>query len=491
MMTLLYPADALASSRWGTISMKVGETRTVEMVSSSIYTATGSWRKDGTSFAITGQSSYSCTIQGLRAGKSKLYYSGYVTANGWTRVEYWDFYWDVEVISSEPDPIKVTSVTVSPSTATLKMDGTKTVQLSATVSPSNATNKSVTWSTSNSSVATVSSSGFVTAQAAGSATITCKANDGSGKYGNCAVTVSASDPIKVSGISLNYSSLSLVKGRTRQLRATITPSNATDKTVTWTSNNSSVATVSNDGNVTAVERGTATITCKAKDGSGVQATCDITVASVSDYSYFTVKTAEGIEVRYYVDKVADGVCKVTYDAIDKSTTGKITIPAEVEGLKVTSISNSAFSDCVGITSISIPSTVTSIGYAAFSGCTGLTSVSLGNGVKELGGYAFEKCTSLTTITGISSLESIGSGAFKGESYDNYIPWFNSLPDGPLYLGKVLYKYKGTMPDNTTFNVTEGTTQIGHDCFSYCSGLIGITVPKSVRSIEGYAFYGCI
>lgn len=368
MMTLLYPVDALASSRWGTISMKVGETRMVEMVSSSSYTATGSWTKDGTSFAITGQSSYCCTIQGLRAGKSKLYYKGYVAGNGWSTSQYWDFYWDVEVISSEPDPIKVTSVTVSPSTATLKMDGTKTVQLSATVSPSNATNKSVTWSTSNSSVATVSSSGLVTAQAAGSATITCTASDGSGKYGTCAVTVSAADPIKVSGISLNYSSLSLVKGRTRLLRATITPSNATDKTVTWTSSNSSVATVSSDGNVTAVERGTATITCKANDGSGVQATCDVTVASVEDYSYFTAKTVEGVEVKYYVRSVADGVCEVYLDAIDKSTTGKITIPAEVEGLKVTSISSYAFQDCVGITSISIPNSVTSIGSSAFEGC---------------------------------------------------------------------------------------------------------------------------
>ena len=492
MMTLLYSAGAMASSKFGTITLKVGQTRVVEVASGTAYTATGSWSKDGTCFSITGQGNLSCTIKGLRAGNSKLYYKGYVAASGWSTSQYWDFYWDVEVVDSDPDPIPVTKITVSPSTATLKLDGTKTVQLSAEVLPSNATNKSVTWSTSSSSIATVSSSGLVTAQAAGSATITCKATDGSGVYGTCAVTVSAPtpDPIKVTGISLNYTSVSLVKGDTRQLRATVTPSNATDKTVKWSSSNSSVAWVSSDGLVTAVERGTATITCKANDGSGVTGICDVTVASVKDYSYFTAKTVEGIEVKYYVSKVADGVCEVSSSAIDKSTTGKITIPAEVEGLKVTSIRNNAFMDCTGLTSVSIPSTVTTIGYRAFRGCTGLTSVSLGNGVKELGDYVFQGCTSLATITGISQLESIGRDAFEGESYDTYIPWYNSLPDGLLYLGKVLYNYKGTMPDNTTVNVTEGTTQIGYECFHYCTGLIGITVPKSVRSIGGYAFDGC-
>lgn len=384
--------------------------------------------------------------------------------------------------------IKITKIEISPSSVSLKVGETK--QLSKTITPSNATNTSVSWSSSNTSIATVSSSGLVTAKAAGSATITCKANDGSGVSATCSVSMSAADPIKVTSVSLNATSASLVVGDTKQLTATISPSNATDKSVTWSSSNSSVASVSSSGLVTAKARGTATITCKANDGSGRQATCSITVANVKNYSNFTVKTAEGVEVQYYVRNVADGVCEVTNPAIDKSTTGKVTIPEEVEGLKVTSIYGSAFRDCVGITSVSIPSTVTSIGYSAFEGCTGLTSVSLGNGVKELGSYAFSGCTSLATITGISQLESIGGNVFRGESYNTYIPWYNSLPDGLLYLGKVLYAYKGTMPDNTTVNVKEGTTQIAYAAFRSSKGLVGLSIPKSVKSIGNYIVDSC-
>ena len=150
--------------------------------------------------------------------------------------------------------VTITKIELNFSSISMKIGDEK--QLTPTISPNNATDKSVTWSSSNTGIATVSSSGLVTAKATGSTTITCKANDGSGKYGTCTVTVNAAAPVKVTNISLNYSSLSLVKNDTRQLRATVSPSNATDKTVTWTTSNSSVATVSSDGLVTAVSGGT-------------------------------------------------------------------------------------------------------------------------------------------------------------------------------------------------------------------------------------------
>ena len=380
-----------------------------------------------------------CRVRGDKKGENiKLTFSG----NCVLRDASWSYsgYFLVKVVGSI---VCVSNITVSPASVSLKTSETE--QLSYIVSPSNATNKSVSWSTNNSSVATVSSNGLVTAKGVGSATITCKANDDCGRYTTCTVTVS---PIKVTDISLNYTILSLVKGDERQLRATITPSNATDKTVKWTSSNNNVATVSDNGQVTAVGRGKATITCKANDGSGVQATCDVSVSSVKPWTTFTFKTVEGVEMKFYSRN--DGTCFVSSPAIDVNTTGPITIPSEAEGLKVTRIDGNSFYNCRKITKVTIPNTVEAIGGNAFQNCSALESAVLGNNLKELEYNTFNNCKSLSAITGISQLEFIGHDAF------NNTPWYNNLPDGIIYLGKVLYKYKGTMPDNTTVRINDGS-----------------------------------
>ncbi len=165
----------------------------------------------------------------------------------------------------------VTSITISPATLTLEPGKTQT--LKATIQPSDATDKSVTWTSSNTSVATVSTSGKVTAKAAGSCTITATTKDGSGLKATCQLTVVQ----PVTGITLSSSSLSLEVGKTQTLTATIQPADATDKSVTWTSSNTSVATVSTSGKVTAKAVGTCTVTCAAQDGSGIKAECKVTV----------------------------------------------------------------------------------------------------------------------------------------------------------------------------------------------------------------------
>ncbi len=144
--------------------------------------------------------------------------------------------------------------------------------LAAVISPENAANKTVTWSSGNTTVATVSTSGVVTANAPGTAVITVTTNSG-GKTASCTVTVNPSIP---SAVTLNQSSVSLTVGETIQLTATVSPSNATDKTVTWTSSNTSVATVNQSGLVTARAAGTATITVTTNSG-GKTASCTVTV----------------------------------------------------------------------------------------------------------------------------------------------------------------------------------------------------------------------
>ncbi|MBQ6179548.1 MAG: Ig domain-containing protein, partial [Bacteroidales bacterium] len=164
--------------------------------------------------------------------------------------------------------VSVSDVTITPVSSSLQVG--ESVSLSATVNPQNATDKTVTWSSSNASVATVSSSGLVTAKAVGTATITASAG---GKSATCNVTVT---PVLVNSITLNQSSANVNVGGTVSLTAAVTPSNAADKTVTWSSSDAAVATVSNSGVVTGVKAGTATITATAHDGSGVKATCAVT-----------------------------------------------------------------------------------------------------------------------------------------------------------------------------------------------------------------------
>ena len=148
------------------------------------------------------------------------------------------------------------------------------------------------------------------------------------------------------------------------------------------------------------------------------------------------------------------------------------------------IASYAFFGCSGLTSVDIPNSVTSIGGSAFSGCSSLTSVTIPNSVTSIGNSAFSSCFGLTSVTIPNSVTSIGSGAFNGTA------WYNNQPDGLVYAGKVAYKYKGTMPANTSISLLEGTLGIADEAFRQCSGLTNVTIPSSVTSIGSYAFYGC-
>lgn len=149
----------------------------------------------------------------------------------------------------------------------------KTYTLKATVEPTSTSDKTVTWTSSNESVATVSSSGVVKAVGAGTATITCTAADGSGVKATCTITTK----IKVKKIKLNKKKVTMKKGETFTLTATIKPTDATNKNVKWTSSNKKVATVDKNGVVTAKKKGKVTIKCKAKDGSKKVVKCKIII----------------------------------------------------------------------------------------------------------------------------------------------------------------------------------------------------------------------
>ena len=168
----------------------------------------------------------------------------------------------------------ITDITLDKTTITLN-EGQEQI-LTPTVNPATAVDKSLTYTSSDTSVATVDPEGKVTAVSKGTATIKATANDGSVNYATCPVTVIR----PVTSIELNKSSLVLYRGTsnvTETLYATVKPSSASNTAVTWTSSNTSVAMVSSSGVVTGKARGTATIMVTSNDGNGVQAICEVEV----------------------------------------------------------------------------------------------------------------------------------------------------------------------------------------------------------------------
>jgi len=152
------------------------------------------------------------------------------------------------------------------------------------------------------------------------------------------------------------------------------------------------------------------------------------------------------------------------------------------GEGVSSIGDNAFYNS-GLTSITIPNSVTSIGSSAFESCSSLTSITIPNGVTSIGDNAFYN-SGLTSITIPNSVTCIGDNVF-----DN-TPWFNNQPNGLIYIGKIVYEYKGVMPSNTSLNIREGIMYIADNAFSNCTGLSSIIIPNSVTSIGSGAFSGC-
>ena len=165
----------------------------------------------------------------------------------------------------------VTSISLDAPSVTLDEGQEQT--LTAIVLPGNAADKTLKWTSSDESIATVDQTGRVMAISKGTATIKAEANDGSGKIASCLVTVNR----LVSSIELDKTSIIVYNGKTETLFATVTPSSANNKSVTWASSNPSVATVSASGLVEGIARGTTNITVTANDGSGISAICDVEV----------------------------------------------------------------------------------------------------------------------------------------------------------------------------------------------------------------------
>ena len=229
-------------------------------------------------------------------------------------------------------PTISTSIVLNKTSASLK--ATETLTLVATVLPENATNKSVTWKSSNKAVATVDANGKVTAVAVGEATITATTADGSNKSATCKVIVV---PTLATSITLDYTEYEMAEKSDFQLTATILPELTTNKGVVWSSSDMWIASVDENGLVRAYSVGEAVITATTIDGSNLSASCKVTVVSSLAQSITLDKTEVSLKATETATLVATVLPENTTEkSVEWSTSNEAVATVDATG-KVTAI----------------------------------------------------------------------------------------------------------------------------------------------------------
>ncbi|MBK7480423.1 MAG: Ig-like domain-containing protein [Bacteroidales bacterium] len=300
----------------------------------------------------------------------------------------------VITISGQVIPVSGITVTGAGGASTITQDK-GTLALSATVTPANATNKTVTWSINNGTgQATINSSGIVTAVSNGTVTARATANDGSGVYGELVITISG-QVIPVSGISVTgaggASTITQDKG-TLALTATVTPANATNKTVTWSINNGTgQATINSSGVVTAVSNGTVTARATANDGSGVYGQLVISISGqVIPVTGITVTGAGGAST-ITQDK---GTLALTATVTPANATNKTVTWSIINGTGQATINSSGV-----VTAVSNGSVVARATANDGSGVFGDITITISNQVVPVTGISISGGNAISTPGG--------------------------------------------------------------------------------------------
>ena len=401
----------------------------------------------------------------------------------------------VDAIQSGDSEVNIPVTGISFKNAEITLNSTEDICLiNADVYPQNATNKKVVYTSSDPSILSVpSDGGFASQKGKGTVIVTATTEDGG---------FTATQTVNV---GYNLPSTVIDKGE------------CGDK-VYWTLYSDGKLYISGEGdiedynvaynynspwylklniNTVNISNGITRIGDCAFDGLGITSiTIPDSVTSIGNDAFGDCENLTDITIPDSVTSIGEGAFRNC-----KSLTS-ITIPCSV-----TSIGYKAFCFCENLTNITIPDSVTSIGDDAFYYCASLTSITIPNGVTSIGDYTFYGCTSLTSITIPDSVISIGWCAFYDcasltsitipnsitsiglEAFDN-TPWYDSKPDGIVYIGKILYRYKGDMPANTNIVIPDSVASIGYRAFYDCTNLTSITIPNSVTSIEESAFGWC-
>ena len=405
--------------------------------------------------------------------------------------------------TSNNNEVLVDNVSLNKSSISIAIGETQ--KLTATISPSNAKDKSIRWESSNEEVVIVAN-GTVVGLKAGVAIVSAYSSNN--LCDTCVVTVTeptteptppieddptppveneptppveddpstppADEEILVNSILLNKTDVTLEIGESEKLVAMISPSNAENQTVSWESSNENIATVTN-GTVIALKTGTAVIT--ARTSNNKFAICVVTVKEEILEEPGTAPQQGEIVYSLTADKAFYIVS--AYTGNEKN----ITIEERYNDIQVIAIGKDAFKNNTSLVSITIPNTIEKIDAGAFDGCTSLNSISLPKSIRVLGENAFANCTSLNSISLNQGLTTICDGVF-----DNCIALQSVImPNSVEILGNIAFRNAKSL-SRITFS--DNLTIIGNAAFQGCSSLKTLVLPKNIVSIGNSAFASC-
>ena len=416
--------------------------------------------------------------------------------------------------------IPVTGISLDPSNLIL-IKG-KSYALRATISPPDATDKNIFWVSSDSSVASVSGSGTVNANGSGSCTVTATTEDGRFQA-SCRVTVAA----PVTGITLNPPSLVLNEGQSRLLEAAVSPSNATNQNMIWSSSDSSVASVSGSGTVYANSTGSCTVTATTEDG-GFSAECSVTVkpklyhvnlkagpgGSVSGggtystgFAWIDAKPDDGYEFKQWSDgsKEASRLLLLYNDITLTAEFSKIdidnlfTIRDHYSGSGWSFIKDGCeivgYSSTAEIQNVVIPSVIKGEKVVAlhssiddndpwydgiFYSNHNVKTVTIPSSVKYIENSAFCDCDSITSIRVPNTVKYIGRAAFEGCNSLSSI----NIPNSVTKIEERAFECCHAL---TSIKIPNSVTEIKESAFRQCTSISSITIPASVTSVGNGAF----
>ena len=425
----------------------------------------------------------------------------------------------------------------------LSLEEGSEVTITYTLTPENATDTSVTWSSSDSTVVAVDENGKLTAVMEGEAIVTAATADGS-KTATCKVMVTPK-VILVEKINLGKAELSLEEGSEENITYTITPENATDTSITWSSSDPNIVVIDENGRLIAVKEGVATITATTADGSKT-ATCKVTVTpkvipvEKIEFEKEVVTLMEGREVNItYSLTPNNATTSVTWSSSNPSIVvvdenGKLTAVKEGNATITATTANGNITTSCSVTvtpkeeviefadaevkalcianldtnhdgelSIREAADVTFLGYIfrgekiqsfnefqyftgltaiddAFRNCIHLTSITIPSSMKIIGSRSFEGCKNLTSITIPSSVTKIDGFNGSGLTSITIPSSVTEIEDGAF----------GGCKNLTSITIPNSVTKIGEYAFNGCTSLTSITIPNSVTKIGEYAFNGC-
>jgi uncharacterized repeat protein (TIGR02543 family) len=436
--------------------------------------------------------------------------------------------------SKDDDKTAVTGVKIDVTQKDLSIGAI--LKVTATITPQDATNKEVSWTSANKDVATVDQNGQITAVAPGTTTISVTTDDGDFSA-SCAIKVLSTFAVNFEtngGTVINFQSIEEGSKATKPADPVKTGNTFdgwyTDQNFTtawdvtkpltgaitvyakWTINSYTLSFNVNGGTGSITDRTVAYDEIINLPNSGINppSVGYVLIGWSVNASASIAETMPGAPFRM-VDAntklyaiwgclytYTTNASKVTITGLSGSWTNTITdltIPSSIAGNPVTAIGNSAFSGKKTLKSIVIPNSVTTLGQNAFEYCTGLTSVDLGNGITELKINTFYDCTSLTGINIPASVTSLNSSAFPNctalkeinvsASNTNYYS-----TNGVLYGGNPILLIKCPATKTGKFTIPNNTVHIGESAFSGCSNLTEVVIPSGVQSIGYYSFSGC-